>query len=142
MENGIAPNAKKLLWAGFFTIFASGVGFGVRSGILNDWGAEFGFTRTTLGDITGGGLTGFGVIIILCSLFLDRIGYKPLMFFAFLCHVLSAALTLLAAPVHAKFGPDATYRCLYWGMFLFAVGNGACEAVVNPLTRPRTPRSR
>ncbi|HVR73233.1 MAG TPA: MFS transporter, partial [Planctomycetota bacterium] len=142
MDNGIAPNAKKLLWAGFFTIAASGVGFGVRAGILSDWGAQFGFTKTTLGSITGGGLTGFGVVIILCSLFLDRIGYKPLMVFAFLCHVLSIVLTLVATPVHVRFGPDATYQCLFWGMFLFAVGNGACEAVVNPLTATLFPRQK
>src|SRR5437588_639022 len=29
MDNGITPNAKRLLWAGFFAIFASGVGLTV-----------------------------------------------------------------------------------------------------------------
>jgi MFS family permease len=142
MDNGVAPNSKKLLWAGFFTIFASGVGFGVRNGILNDWGAQFGFTKTTLGEITGGGLWGFGVIIIVCSIFLDRIGYKPIMCLAFLSHVSSAVLTLLATPMHAKYGTDAAYNCLYWGMVLFAIGNGCCEAVVNPLTATLFPRAK
>jgi MFS family permease len=142
MTNGTSLRANKLLWAGFFTIFASGVGFGVRAGILNDWGAQFGFTRTTLGQITGGGLWAFGFIIIFCSFFLDRIGYKPLMFFAFFCHIASAVVTLLATPIHAKFGADATYQCLSWGMILFAVGNGICEAVVNPLTATLFPKER
>src|SRR5262249_17964871 len=107
MTNGTSPHEKKLLWAGFFTIFASGVGFGVRAGILKDWAAQFGFTRTTLGVLTGGALWGFGVTIIPCSLFLARIGYKPLMFFAFFCHIASAAVTLLATPIHSKYGADA-----------------------------------
>lgn len=142
MDNGVAPNAKKLLWAGFLTIFAAGVGFGVRNSVLNDWGAQFGFTKTTLGDITGGGLTGFGVVIILLSLVLDRIGYKPLMVIAFLLHLASGALQLMAAPIYHKYGAEATYRCLYWGMFLFAMGNGTCEAVVNPLTATLFPKER
>ena len=43
-DNGIAPNAKRLLWAGFLAILAAGIGFGVRGGILANWGADFGFT--------------------------------------------------------------------------------------------------
>ena len=53
--NGISPNAKRILWAGFMAILAEGVGFSVRAGILGDWGKQFGFTQTELGEITGGG---------------------------------------------------------------------------------------
>ena len=61
MNSGTAPNSGRLLWAGFFSIFASGVGFSVRGGILVEWAREYGFTMSELGGITGGGLTGFGV---------------------------------------------------------------------------------
>ena len=63
-----APNAKRLLWAGFMAILAAGVGYSVRGGILGQWATQFGFTMTELGTITGGGLTGFGIVIILSSL--------------------------------------------------------------------------
>ena len=65
-----SPNihAHRLLWAGFMAILAEGVGFGVRAGILKQWSGEYSFTMTDLGQITGGGLTGFGVIIIFSSL--------------------------------------------------------------------------
>ena len=53
---------------------AAGVGFSVRGAILGDWGDQFGFTQTVLGQITGGGLTGFGITIIICSLFVDQVG--------------------------------------------------------------------
>src|SRR5213593_4316960 len=140
--NGIAPNAHRLLWAGFMAIFAAGVGFSIRGGILGDWGAQFGFTQGELGKITGGGLTGFGITIIVFSFFADKVGYGPLMAIAFTLHFLSAVVTLAATPVFHAFGKSATYECLYWGMFLFALGNGTCEAVINPLTATLFPREK
>src|SRR4051794_1469440 len=94
MNRGTAPNSGRLLWAGFFSIFAAGVGFSVRAGILVEWAREYGFTMADLGGITGGGLTGFGVIIILGALIADKVGYGRLMAFAFVMHILSAALQL------------------------------------------------
>src|SRR5215475_14009091 len=96
--NSTAANAHRLLWAGFMAIFAAGVGFSIRGGILGDWGAQFGFTQGELGKITGGGLTGFGLTIIFFSFFADRVGYGPLMAGAFSLHALSAVVTLAATP--------------------------------------------
>lgn len=126
-------NRATLLVASFMTLIAAGVGFAIRGGILGDWGAQFGFTKAELGGITGGGLTGFGITIIVCSLIVDRVGYKPLLILAFALHVLSAVITLAATVVYASAGKDATYQCLYWGMFMFALANGVCESVINPL---------
>ncbi|MBI4606002.1 MAG: MFS transporter [Planctomycetes bacterium] len=135
-------NEKRLLWAGFFTLIAAGIGFSIRGGILGDWGAQFGFTQGELGKITGGGLTGFGITVLFFSLIADRVGYGALMAIAFLLHVSSAAVTLAATPAFAKLGKDAAYQCLYWGMFLFALGNGTCEAVINPLAATLYPREK
>lgn len=141
-NEGIAPNAKRLLWAGFMAILAAGVGFSIRAGILSDWGTQFGFTQTELGQITGGGLVGFGIVILLGALLADTIGYGKLMIMAFVCHFLSAALTLAATPLFASGGKSAAYQCLYWGMFLFAIGNGIAEAVVNPLVATLFPKNK
>ncbi len=141
-DQAVAPNAQRLLWAGFMAILASGVGFSVRSGILTQWSEQFGFTMTELGAITGGGLTGFGIIIILASLLADTVGYGKLMSAAFILHVISAAITLAAPAAFAAGGKDAAFQCLFWGMFLFAVGNGVCEAVVNPLTATLFPKQK
>src|SRR5262245_14863496 len=141
-DSGVAANAHRLLWAGFMSIFAAGVGFSIRGGILGDWGAQFGFTQGELGAITGGGLTGFGLTIIFFSFFADRVGYGPLMGIAFTLHFLSAVVTLAATPVFHALGKDAAYQCLYWGMFLFALGNGTCESVVNPLTATLFPKQK
>lgn len=142
MDNGTSPNAKRLLWAGFFSIFAAGVGFSVRGGILVEWAKEYGFTMTELGGITGGGLTGFGVIILLGSLIADRVGYGKLMVFAFVMHVLSAGLQMATGPIYAQFGPTVTYWSLYVAMFMFAIGNGTGEVVVNPMVATLFPRQK
>lgn len=137
-----APNAKRLLWAGFMAILAAGVGYSVRGGILTQWANEFGFTMTELGGITGGGLTGFGVVIILSSLIADKVGYGKLLITAFILHLISAGLTMAAPAAFAAGGKSAAYECLFWGMFIFAVGNGLCEAVVNPLTATLFPKNK
>ncbi len=139
---GIAPNASRLLWAGFMAILAAGVGYSVRGGILGQWAEQFGFTMTELGAITGGGLTGFGIVIILSSLIADKIGYGKLMVSAFGLHLISAVITLLAPAAFAAGGKAAAFNCLFWGMFIFAVGNGLCEAVVNPLTATLFPKNK
>ena len=141
-SDAIAPNAYRLLWAGFMAILAAGVGFSVRGGILGQWANQFGFSMTELGLITGGGLTGFGIVIILSSLIADKVGYGKLMMGAFLCHVASAVLTYMAPAAFLSGGKEAAFSCLSWGMFLFAVGNGFCEAVVNPLTATLFPKNK
>lgn len=124
------------------TLIAAGMGFAIRGGILGDWGAEYGFTKIELGEITGGGLVGFGIVILAASLITDRVGYKTLMVVAFVLHVLSAVVTLAADPIYGMAGKEATYWCLYIGMFMFAVGNGLCEAVINPLVATLYPNQK
>ncbi|CAN5887746.1 MFS transporter [soil metagenome] len=137
-----ATNAQRLLWAGFMAILAAGVGFSIRAGILVQWGRLYGFTQTELGSITGGGLTGFGIVILLGSLIADKVGYGKLMISAFIMHLLSAILTLAAGYAFATGGKPAAFFCLFWGMFLFAVGNGIAEAVVNPLVATLFPKDK
>ncbi|HUD48652.1 MAG TPA: MFS transporter [Candidatus Baltobacteraceae bacterium] len=123
-------------------ILAEGVGFAVRGGILGQWAQQYGFTNTELGLITGGGLTGFGVIIILSSLIADKVGYGTLMFSAFVLHGLSAIVTLGAGMAFASGGKPAALHCLIVGMFLFAMGNGLCEGVANPLVASLFPKKK
>ena len=136
------PNAQRLLWAGFMAILAAGVGFSIRAGILGQWAEQYGFTQTELGAITGGGLTGFGIIILLSSLIADRIGFGRLMFAAFVMHLISAGLTLATGAAFATGGKPLAFQCLFWGMFLFAIGNGIAEAVVNPLVATLFPTNK
>jgi MFS family permease len=126
-------HAHRLLWAGFMAILAEGVGFGVRGGILGQWAQQYGFTMTELGQITGGGLTGFGVIIIFSSLIADKIGYGTLMVSAFVLHFASAILMFAAGAAFHAGGKPGVLNLLTASTFLFAMGNGLCEGVANPL---------
>ncbi len=133
------PNAKRLLWAGFIAILATGIGFGVRGGILANWAADFGFTGAQLGDIGGAGFTGFCFGIIVGGLIVDKIGYGKLIFAAFLLHILSAFVTFGA---HKGQPQDTAYMYLYIGTFIFALANGTMEAVANPLVATIFPNNR
>ena len=135
-------NRKQLLIAGFLTLIAAGIGFAVRGGLLDIWANKYGFTMTELGQITGGGLLGFGIVILIAGLLIDAIGYKPLMMLAFLCHVVSAVMLFAATPVFNAAGKDSVYQLLFWSMFIFAVGNGICEGVINPLTAALYPKQK
>src|SRR6202011_3084303 len=46
---------------------------------------------------------------------------------------------VVTGPVYAK---TMAYWCLYVGAFLFALGNGTCEAVINPLTATLFPHKK
>ena len=135
-------NRGRLMWASFLTLIAAGMGFGVRGGILADWGADFGFTMFELGKITGGGLVGFGLVILFASLFTDYIGYKTILMLAFVLHIVSLLVTLAATPLYETAGKDAAFQCLFWGMLIFSIANGLCEAVINPLISNIYPENR
>jgi MFS family permease len=135
IDSGIVPNARRLLWAGFAAIFAAGVGFAVRGGILDNWGAEYGFNASQLGAIGGAGFSGFCFGIIIGGLIVDKIGYGKLVLAALAFHVISAFVTLTA-------GPSNAYNMLYWGTFIFAIANGTLEAVANPLVATLFPNNR
>ncbi len=136
---GITPNAKRLLWAGFLAILAAGIGFGIRGGILATWAADFGFTGAQLGAIGGAGFTGFCFGIFIGGLVVDKIGYGKLIVAAFLFHVLSAFITFAATKGQSQ---ATAYMFLYIGTFVFALANGTLEAVANPLVSTLFPNNR
>ncbi len=138
-STGIAPNAKRLLIAGFLAILAAGVGFGIRGGIFADWAKDFGFTASQLGAIGGAGFTGFCFGIIIGGVIVDKIGYGKLVAAAFIFHVLSAFITFAASKGQAQ---ETAFEYLKWGTFVFALANGTLEAVANPLVATLFPKDR
>jgi MFS family permease len=134
-NEGIVPNANRLLWAGFMAILAAGVGFALRGGIFGSWASEYGFTATQLGAIGGAGFTGFCFGIIIGGVIVDKLGYGKLVALALVGHILSAVVTFMATKQNA-------YDFLYWGMFIFAYANGTLEAVANPLVATVFPQNR
>jgi MFS family permease len=107
-------------------------GFIIRAFLINDWQQIFNLSKTQIGSIQGAGLYPQALTIIFFSLVVDRIGYGRVIAFAWVAHVVSAILTLTAR----------SYEGLYWGTFVFALANGAVEAVINPVTATVYPRSK
>ncbi len=141
----LAPNAYRLLWAGFMAILAAGVGFAIRGGILDNWGREYGFSAEELGRIAGGGFTGFCFGIIIGGVIADKVGYGKLVIAAFLLHMGSAFVTFgpaWLAGSETAVAKETVYAYLFWGSFLFAVANGTLEAVANPLVATLFPANR
>ena len=114
------------------SIVAIATGFVVRAFLITEWGVRFNLSETQIGSIQGAGLYPQALSIILLSLVIDRIGYGRTMAFAFTCHVVSAIITVTATG----------YTSLYVGTFIFALGGGAVEAVVNPVTATLFPDSK
>src|ERR1041384_7248743 len=124
-NEGIVPNASRLLWAGFLAILAAGVGFAIRNGLFDIWKAKYGFTSLEVGLVNGAGFTGFCFGIIIGGIIADKIGDGKLVIAAFALHVLSAAVTLMV-PDTATLGAasKSAFALLWTGTFLFSVANG------------------
>lgn len=116
----------------FIALVTTSFGFVLRAMVLSEWGVQFNLTQTQLGEITGVGLWPFAISIVIFSLAIDKIGYKTSFVFAFLCHVISVTLTILANG----------YAMLYIGTLIGALGNGIVEAVVNPVVATMYPRNK
>lgn len=112
-----------LFWGCFVALIATAFGFIVRAMIIDDWAVEFNLTETQKGEIFGVGLWPFAISIIVLSLLIDKIGYGRAMALAFISHAASLVITITATG----------YTSLYIGQFLVGFGNGAVEAVINPL---------
>jgi MFS family permease len=107
-------------------------GFIIRAFLINQWEGEFNLSKSQIGSIQGAGLYPQALTIILFSLIIDRIGYGRVIAFAWIAHVVSAIVTIRATD----------YSGLYWGTFIFALANGAVEAVINPVTATLYPNSK
>jgi MFS family permease len=122
----------RLFIACTISLVSASIGFVVRAFLITEWGTRFNLSETQIGSIQGAGLYPQALSIILFSLVVDRLGYGRTMAFAWICHVLSAVITMTATG----------YTGLYLGTLVFALANGAVEAVINPVTATLYPKSK
>ncbi len=138
----IESGNKWLFWACFISLIATAFGFITRFSLLNEWAKQFSLNPVQTGEIGGAGVWPFAISIILFSLVVDKIGYGKAMAFAFLAHITYGVIVICAPLMLAAPGasPEAVaagqkngYWMLYLGSFIFALGNGTVEAVINPV---------
>jgi MFS family permease len=120
-----ASDQKRLFLGCFMALVATAFGFAVRNSpqVIESWQKSFDLTEEQIGTLIGVGLFPFAISIILLSLVVDRIGYGRILVFAFIGHLVSVVLTILAKD----------FRTLYVATFIYALANGAVEAVINPV---------
>ena len=94
-------NRTKLMWASFLTLVASGVGFATRAAAGGVWESEFGIDGGQFGNIMGAGFLGFGLMIFFGGVLVEKFGYKLLLMIAFLMHLASAGMLLVAPSMFA-----------------------------------------
>ena len=123
---------NRLFVACIIALVSVAFGFIIRAFLINEWQQIFNLSKTQIGSIQGAGLYPQALTILFFSLVVDRIGYGRVVAFAWVAHVVSAVITITATG----------YQGLYWGTFIFALANGAVEAVINPVTATLYPNSK
>jgi len=114
---------NKLFVASCLALLVTSLSFGIRAGLLNTWGHDYGLTQEKVAIITSTAFWGFPLAVIIGGMVVDIIGMKRLIYAAALFHLSGIILTILASG--------------FWSLFistlLIGMGNGTVEAVCNPL---------
>lgn len=133
-------NRTKLMIASFLTLVASGFGFATRAACGYDWGEAFSIGGLQFGSIMGAGFLGFGLMIFFGGILVEKFGYKLLLTLAFVLHLVSAVMLLLAPSLFAGWlesdavqATEKVYLLLFYSAFVFSIAQGLYEAVINPL---------
>ena len=134
MNTSTAKSTNMILfWGCFIALVTTAFGFITRVFLIDTWSEAFDLNPAQAGRLTGIGIWPFFVSIVFFSLFIDRIGYKIAMIFAFIGHVSWGMLGYLAYQQLQVGHIDVAYDLLYWGSLIFALGNGTVEAFINPV---------
>ena len=116
-------NKNRLFLASCISLIVTAMTFAIRAGIMGELNVEFGFTDSQLGWMNAMAFYGFPVSMIIGGLIYPKIGPKPILWVAFICHLLGLVLTILAK----------SFIPLLASTFLIGLANGAVEAACNPL---------
>ncbi len=125
-------DTKRLFLASCVALVVTAMTFALRAGIMEELIVDFGFNDTQLGWMNSMAFYGFPVSMIIGGLIYPKIGPKPILWVAFVCHLLGLVLTIVAK----SFVP------LLVSTFLVGLANGAVEAACNPLIADMFTRNR
>lgn len=122
----------QLFWASCLALLVTSLSFGIRAGILNGLGTEFGLSASQLGTIAATAFWGFPLAVVIGGMIVDAIGMKRLLMMAFFFHLAGILLTIFANG--------------YWSLFistlLIGIANGTVEAACNPLVTALYPENK
>jgi MFS family permease len=127
---------RQLFIASCLALLVTSLSFGIRAGILDRLGVQFGLDKAELGTIAATAFWGFPLAVIIGGMVVDIIGMKKLLVLAFLFHIAGILLTIFAG----KFGNP------FWALFIstlcIGIANGTVEAACNPLVATLYPNDK
>ncbi|WP_346236997.1 MFS transporter [Niabella insulamsoli] len=129
-------NRSQLFVASCLALLVTSLSFGIRAGILNQLGTDFGLDNAELGTIAATAFWGFPLAVVLGGFVVDIIGMKKLLLFAFIFHLLGILLTIFAG----AFGNP--FWNLFFSTLLIGIANGTVEAACNPLVTALFPENK
>ncbi|MGN7787369.1 MFS transporter [Niabella sp. 22666] len=129
-------NRSQLFTASCLALLVTSLSFGIRAGILNKLGVDFGLDKAELGTIAATAFWGFPLAVVIGGLIVDVVGMKKLLLFAFIFHLIGIILTIFAG----KF--DNPFWSLFFSTLLIGIANGTVEAACNPLVTALFPENK
>jgi MFS family permease len=147
-------NPRRLFTASCIALITSAFSFMIRQDISDPLGAEFAFTKQTVGEIMGAAFLGMAVSMLVFAPLCDFLGMGKVLLFAWLCHLAGILGTIFAGDVsHVSFvdstikslagqGASTSYWVLWLSTFLVGSGNGLVEIAINPLAATLFPHEK
>jgi len=141
-------NPHRLFVTSCISLATAAVSFAVRGDVAGPMGAAFHLTNEQIGVVMSPAFYGFALAILLGGLIIDTIGMRVLHALSGLAFIVGVGAIVFAprpdGAVSSVFSETGT-TLLYAGFFLFGIGHGLVECVINPLlasiyTREKTKR--
>lgn len=130
METRVNPN--RLFLASCMALITTAMAFGIRAGILDKIGTQYGITPVELGWIAGTAFWGFTLGIIFGGPLCDFVGMKRLIYLAFIGHLIGIVMTIFST----------SFWSFYISTLFVGIANGLVEAVCNPLVTTLYPNNK
>ncbi|HYG39095.1 MAG TPA: MFS transporter [Cytophagales bacterium] len=125
-------NANRLFVASCLALITTAMAFGIRAGVLDTIGTQYGLTAEELGYIAGTAFWGFTLGIIFGGPLCDFVGMKRLIYIAFIGHAIGIIMTIFSN----------NFWWFYISTLFVGIANGLVEAVCNPLVTTLYPENK
>ncbi|HVB03051.1 MAG TPA: MFS transporter [Chitinophagaceae bacterium] len=123
---------QKLFVASCLALLVTSLSFGIRAGIINQLGTEFGLDYKQLAAIVATAFWGFPIAVVIGGMIVDAIGIKRLLVVAFCLHLMGILFTIFSGG----------FWSLYISTLFIGLANGTVEAACNPLVATLYPENK
>jgi MFS family permease len=149
-------NQRRLFVASCLALITSAFSFMIRGDISDPLAADFGLTKTVVGDVMGAAFLGMAVSMLVFSPLCDSLGMGRVLALAWVSHLVGILGTIFAKDIAGQGfmqsamaglgnamanvplvphepGTNTAFWVLWLSTFLVGSGNGLVEVAINPL---------